>query len=262
EAEYWVKVPSVSGTVDTEIYIYYTTTVTADGAEPESVWDENYMGVWHLKEDPSGAAPQIKDSTSNGIDLTAYGTPTQGDAKVGEGTNFDNDESLRYSSGIYPTTAMTFESWVYWDARLSNVDSVLGEVAGTDYSLTVSNEDLTNTWRGWIYNTSDALGAVNGGTNSAVLDTWAYMVLKYDGSYVRLYKDGEEIGTAAALTGNIKAQGGEFQIASYVSNYRDWDGMIDEARFSFAARSASWIKASYNSGNGTLLACGDEEVLP
>ena len=41
-AEYWVKVPSVSGTVNTEFYIYYGNSGAADGADPTNVWDANF----------------------------------------------------------------------------------------------------------------------------------------------------------------------------------------------------------------------------
>jgi hypothetical protein len=54
----WVKVPTVSASSDTIIYIYYGNAVCADQwATDGSTWLSNYRGVWHFKEDPSGAAP-------------------------------------------------------------------------------------------------------------------------------------------------------------------------------------------------------------
>jgi hypothetical protein len=63
----WVLVPSLSGSADTDIYMYFgNSSVTSPTESPTDVWDSNYVGVWHLNEDPSGTAPQMKDSTSNG----------------------------------------------------------------------------------------------------------------------------------------------------------------------------------------------------
>ncbi|MCG6945128.1 MAG: DUF2341 domain-containing protein, partial [Deltaproteobacteria bacterium] len=48
----WVLVPSLSGTVDTDIYMYFgNSNVTSPTESPTDVWDSNYKGVWHLKED-------------------------------------------------------------------------------------------------------------------------------------------------------------------------------------------------------------------
>jgi intein/homing endonuclease len=69
-AEYWVKVPSVSDSADTYIYLYYRTEDTADGADPENVWDSNYKAVHHLKD---ATTSTVLDSTSNNNDGTKKG---------------------------------------------------------------------------------------------------------------------------------------------------------------------------------------------
>ncbi|PIQ07034.1 MAG: hypothetical protein COW72_01295, partial [Candidatus Nealsonbacteria bacterium CG18_big_fil_WC_8_21_14_2_50_37_10] len=81
-AEYWVKVPSVSGTVNTEFYIYYGNSGAADGADPTAVWDANFKGVWHLKDKTSTT---IGDSTTNANDGTKYAVnePIEVDGKIG-----------------------------------------------------------------------------------------------------------------------------------------------------------------------------------
>jgi hypothetical protein len=48
----WVKVPSVSSSVDTTIRMYYGDSDIVDSTEDaEGVWDTNYIGVWHLEEE-------------------------------------------------------------------------------------------------------------------------------------------------------------------------------------------------------------------
>src|SRR2546422_10741998 len=58
----WVKVPSVSSSAATVIYMYYGNAGAANQQNAVNAWDANYLAVWHLKEDPSGTAPQMKDS--------------------------------------------------------------------------------------------------------------------------------------------------------------------------------------------------------
>ena len=63
---FWVKVPTISHTSDTIIYIFYgNSSVTTDQSNKTAVWDSNYKGVWHLNE-TSGTVNY--DSTSNNID--------------------------------------------------------------------------------------------------------------------------------------------------------------------------------------------------
>ena len=69
-AEYWVKVPSVSDSADTYIYLYYRTEDTADGADGENVWDSNHKAVHHLKD---ATTSTVLDSTSNNNDGTKKG---------------------------------------------------------------------------------------------------------------------------------------------------------------------------------------------
>jgi len=78
----WVRVPSLAAT--STLYVYYgnsaVTTfqgnVTSNGVT--GVWDTNYLGVWHMKENPAGTAPQMTDSTSNAKHGTSFGTMTSG----------------------------------------------------------------------------------------------------------------------------------------------------------------------------------------
>ncbi|MCH8874857.1 DUF2341 domain-containing protein, partial [candidate division KSB1 bacterium] len=70
KAEIWVKVPTVSSSSNTSIWVWYN---KAGATQPpaaavygsESVWDANYMGVWHLKESGNGTADEFADTTGN-----------------------------------------------------------------------------------------------------------------------------------------------------------------------------------------------------
>jgi Domain of unknown function (DUF2341) len=66
ELELYVKIPSLSSVVETEIYIYYGNAGAAEANDADT-WNADYGVVYHLKEDPAGTAPQAKDSTANAV---------------------------------------------------------------------------------------------------------------------------------------------------------------------------------------------------
>jgi hypothetical protein len=76
KVEIHVKVPTVSASSNTTYYLWYK---KAGESQPaidstygaENVWNANYLGVWHMQQDPTGGAPQFLDSTSNDNDGTA-----------------------------------------------------------------------------------------------------------------------------------------------------------------------------------------------
>jgi hypothetical protein len=113
----WVRIPSLSATAYTDLRMWYGKSSATDTSNPTGVWDCNYKGVWHLKEDPSGTAPQMKDSTSNANHGTSYGSMTSGDqvaGMIGGALEFDgsNDE-IRFSSAMLgDRTAWSITAWM------------------------------------------------------------------------------------------------------------------------------------------------------
>jgi hypothetical protein len=105
----WVNVTSLGGDEDTILYRYYNNSKCVSQQEVENVWDSNFKLVQHLQEEPSGSAPQMKDSTPNDNDGTSGGSMTSADQITGQidgsldfdGTNdyvdCGNNESLNIS---------------------------------------------------------------------------------------------------------------------------------------------------------------------
>lgn len=63
----WVRVPVLSGTTNTVLYMYYgNSSVSSPTQNPTGVWDSNFKGVWHLNESPAdNTTGGHKDSTAN-----------------------------------------------------------------------------------------------------------------------------------------------------------------------------------------------------
>ena len=53
-----------------------------------AVWNAGYRGVWHLKEDPAGAPPQMKDSTANVNHGAAEFAPVQTPGQIDGSRSF------------------------------------------------------------------------------------------------------------------------------------------------------------------------------
>jgi hypothetical protein len=75
--EMWVKIHQLPAAIDTEILVWYDGVSTEPAADSaygsQAVWNDNYKLVYHFNDTPSGAAPQIKDSTANGNHGTVHG---------------------------------------------------------------------------------------------------------------------------------------------------------------------------------------------
>ncbi|MCK4919255.1 MAG: DUF2341 domain-containing protein, partial [Candidatus Pacebacteria bacterium] len=119
----WVKVPTLSSSTNTTIYIYYTnSSITTSQENISGVWDDggsnNFKMVQHLSEDPSTGAPQSIDSTQYNNDGTSGGTMTSGDQVTGRidgSLDFDGvDDKITISddSTLDITNTITLSTWV------------------------------------------------------------------------------------------------------------------------------------------------------
>ena len=131
QAWLWVKVPSVSNTSNTDLYLYYdnshadNTAYVDDTSTGNSVnvWDSSFKMVQHMRDDTTSS---IVDSTSNDNDGTKTGAgepavTTSG--KISDAQDFDgsNDyiETVSSSSemGVDSSNTMTVSAWVNPDVN-------------------------------------------------------------------------------------------------------------------------------------------------
>src|SRR5208337_2006775 len=89
----WVNVPNLTnGTV---IYAWYgQPSVSTLQTTPSATWSNNFMAVYHLQENPAGAAPQMNDSTANANHATMNGAvlaSQQQPGEIGGSVNFEGN---------------------------------------------------------------------------------------------------------------------------------------------------------------------------
>lgn len=270
EAWLWVKIPSISSSTDTEFYMYYGNADALSGEDPENVWNSNFKGVWHMDEDPSGTPPQVDDSTGGTAhDGTSHGSMTSGDqisAKVDGGLDFDgayneNDGDwieIPHHSDLMPTSAITLEMWVNISDETTARTPVSKVTVGSNGYMMYLSENEEAVFFAYGLSTSNS-----GATSSLTVGNWYYLVGVYDGSYLRIYVNGTQANSNSA-TGSISENIQSLDFARYASNGGShgmyWGGSLDEVRISNSARSAGWIKATYESEIDDLLSFGSEET--
>ena len=267
----WVKVPSVSYDADTELYLYYD----ADHADNDShvgdttdavthnVWDANFVGVWHMAQDPNGdAADCIKDSTSNANDGTPAGTMLTADlvdGKVGKALDFDgSDDCVTVADNItfaIPST-ITLECIIKSDVdqTTATVQTAVQDNGFGLYFGHASNDDYKG-----VFGFLDSLDTWYHGDGPVVIskDVYHHFVGSYNDADIKTYLDGAEAASNTIGSVSIRNSTDDFCFGS--SDTRNFDGITDEVRLSKIARSAPWIKATYHSNFDSLVTFGAEE---
>ena len=269
EAWLWVKVPGISATEDTILYIYYDNTqpdntdyVGDPGETPaQNVWDDNFKLVTHMKDGPDSS--HIRDSTSNGNDGTkkAAGEPTEADGKIGKAQGFDGENDYINCGTDTSITnipdRITVEAWV--------------KINSTGYMNVI--EKYTNDYRIYIVSPNRPRAYTDGLSNPSLywaaedtldVGVWYHLTYTYDKdggvNNYRTYLNGR-LSSQSTVTGTITT-GGTVYLGSLAGVTYFLDGFLDEVRISNVARSAAWIKATYETGRDDLLDFGSEETQP
>src|SRR3989304_9730187 len=201
----WVKVPSLSSSVDTVLYMYYGNLAAANQEDASGVWDANFMMVQHLEE----VSGTHYDSTVNGNDGTAVNGVVRGTTgKIDGADTFDGSDdyvTVPHSSTLTNfTEAFTVEAWIRMDTT-SRRQGILNKW------VTTGNQ------RGWFleYHNTNRLGFFVSQTGSAypyyyangftpTVGTWYYVVVVWrSGQNASFYVNGNQIPTTSATGGTV-----------------------------------------------------------
>lgn len=263
----WVKVPTLSYTTDTVIYMYYG---NASATEPtasstygsQNVWTNSFSAVWHLDETGSGTAGDYKDSTSNAnasTNTTDQPTVTTS-GKINSAESF-NGTSSYISAGnnaVLNTAQFSVDFWVYTDTY------------GIAWNTFLAKE-IWGTSKGWLFYraTTGNLIFTRGGTDedisAPITDGWHHVVGTYNGTVFQLWIDGSSGGSKTAsfsVANTAPFYFGSRHGSDGTGNADYGKGILDEVRFSSAARSSGWVGTEYNnqSSPSTFATAGSQET--
>ncbi|MHA2101685.1 MAG: DUF2341 domain-containing protein, partial [Candidatus Kariarchaeaceae archaeon] len=110
----WIRIPELSTSSDTIIFMYFSNSGSPVQENPNGVWDNNYVGVWHLNETNNGSLA-FKDSTAFGNNGSDSGNPTLGSSGIiNNAIDFDGTDdhiTIIDNTNIDITDKITIEAW-------------------------------------------------------------------------------------------------------------------------------------------------------
>jgi MSHA biogenesis protein MshQ len=251
----WVEVPTVSASVDTEIYVYYGNGAAANQWDIAGTWETGFKGVWHLHNDFLDSTQYNNNGSNNGS--------TDATGKIGDGQNFAGSQWVQapHSSSLNITgTQITVSAWVRLSQLLGDDAGVVLKSSDSPYEIHLGVESSeTGNFR------IDAGGSGYCRINTASLNvgTWYYLTGTYDGATTRIYLNGNQAATCSSQSGNINANTQPVVIGRRaIGDLRWFYGDIDEPRMTEAARSADWILTEFNNQNSpaSFYGVGPEET--
>ena len=244
----WVKIPSLSNSVDTEIFMFYGNSSVAVDPSSAAVWTTpGYDGVWHLHDDVSDASGNGNNGVNNGS------TDVSPANNSGDGQNFvDPNHWIELPNHPNRSGSFSYSGWIRTNDRGRSGQRIICD-------------DATNASRGHAISVGDpGAGRIRfyirglGGTSldSPALianNTWHHVAGTYNVSngFKALYVDGAlaasvtNVGTMNGAAGNASIGG---EVAAGESGNR-FHGDLDEIRSFPGALSASWIATEYNNQN-------------
>lgn len=256
----WVKIASVSHTVDTPYYVGVgDATITTFQGNVNGTWDSNFQRVWHL---PNGTSLSANDSTVNANNGTINGATAVAGAVDGaasfvsassqyidmgaSNTALSNQDLFTIEFFFKPTTLsvgqMVLSQWVNTLAFIVQSDN-------TDPSKFLVATNDVNTGFG-VYTSNSVMTA---GVRNYFALTWASLNIPGNTSLWNVYKDGTASGANVATNAclAIRPSSDHLQMGAIgntsISNFLD--GVLDEVRISKSIRSADWIATTWNTTN-------------
>ena len=254
ETKAWVRIPNVSSTEDTVIYVFYgNSSISSYQGNASGTW-QDYYSVYH-NEMASGTAT---DSSGNGRHMTAYGTPTYQSSTTKLGiysVEFNGSNNLFYDDTDWNTSTpseYSMSTWIRYDTFQSAPLGTFGSMFDSYVSLFFRgyNSGGTNYFRmrnstTGVYTTMDV--------SPYSADTWYHIVGTWSQSENKayFYINGSEVANQATSG----TSSGTPSVQNTMTGYRTtggsqfMDGWVDEMWYGEKHKSAAMVAAEYSNQN-------------
>jgi hypothetical protein len=221
----------------------------AAGAEP-------LRGQWHLENPSCSDAPCFyPDSSGNDLTATGVNSPSTVPGRFGGAQHMINKQSF-LTAGSRPLLQpekVTVVAWVRASGTPGTVESVVGQGASagcgfSSYAIYTGGSSQASGLRFYIYNGTSLFVTPPAG-NGIWDGQWHMAAGTFDGTAVRLYIDGQQVGSGTPASGSIGyglTANNEFVIGNYAdpnacSEQTQFAGDVDEVRLYSRALSAAEI---------------------
>jgi hypothetical protein len=257
-AAIWVRLDTLhAGKADQYITMHWGPSSAAGPMRPRPVFDTaaGFAGVWHLGEE----AP---DTVANGLYKDATGAGSDGDDRIadtsragviGAGHGLDSGDYIvapHPSERLNMAGAFTLSAWFRTDgkrmgsggAEMLSVGDNYGFRLERDSTLQVSfwpDKPPPASGDNWYYLNAKSPGILDG--------QWHQAMAVFDGSTLRSYCDGQEVGNLAVAYG----VGMQFPLNVTMGKHGngkrgfEYQGDLDEVEIHSVARDADWARLSY-----------------
>jgi len=273
-AQIWVKVPSVSASGDTSVYVWWDTSGTdsqpsvTDTYGRNAVW-ANYERVYHLEESVSTATGHYVDSSGNQdgtLNNSTNISTTTGPAGLGTAFASSNKDDVEYgiSTNYFPSSSTgTLQFFI----NLTDV------VEATGFGSTQGADDRSNR-RFYVGVEQDGnffAGLGTGFCGLGTLDvacgysdgTWHHIAMAADSGTARIYSDGSQVNTFSYTFSGTSTLDFTIGYRNREPHATALDGATDEYRVSNEVISAAQLDAEYtNQTTPSLFVAPVEPVAP
>jgi hypothetical protein len=265
----WVKVPALSSSTDTVIYMYYgnsgateTTATSAYGSQ--NVWktdgvDTSTAMVQHMKDATTSTITDSTANANNGTKKAANEPIATSSGQIDGAQTFDGtDDYVDASNGasLNITNAITVEAWV--KIPVLGIEQIIVSKPSLSlvvpYQLIITSSKRVDFRAYFSGSWSETIGSTN-----ITANTYYHMVGVYDGTKLLSYLNG--VFQSSKNIASLPTNSGSVSIGKYSSQY--FSGSIDEVRVYNRALTAQEITTQYNNENSpsTFYTLGSEVYL-
>ncbi|HWB82615.1 MAG TPA: DUF2341 domain-containing protein [Bryobacteraceae bacterium] len=244
----WVRIPSLSHTADTVLYMWYgNSAITSSQENRTGVWDTTFTAVYHLG---NGITLSGADSTAGNHNGTIVGA-TAATGQVGGAANFVGSSGQYIDIGNLGARPVrgAISMWLKAPARANYPNAFttapLGESACGNAGIRFELHSDGYFGAATGADNASCTGGLIGPAFTNAFTVWHYVTVTWDSSanIETVYYD----GTASLNTSNTywATNFGSVKIGVGWSTSRYWSGQIDEVQLSNTNRSADWIATEY-----------------
>lgn len=212
----------------------------------------NLQDWWDMEE--SGLNTRIDSIKTANTGTVSGATLVSG--KFNQAYSFDGDDQITTTDVALSGNNVTFASWInIASAGATTCNTIIGKGDGNNGSITDYVFQVGWSGSGCTGGYADLFigGSWHTFANTFTLDTWYHMVATYDGSNVKMYINGAQIGANSAETDAIYNSAETMRIGRQGTNTssNNFRGSLDEVRIYNTALTASEVAALY-AGSGPL----------
>jgi biopolymer transport protein ExbB len=242
----WIKVPQVTGALNTEkIWMYYGNENAVAASDTSGTYDVNMAMVHHFQ----AGNNYLNDETAYGNRFTSSASVEEPASLIGNGMRFTGEGGaslpVSTSTQLVPGSGITVSFWVKPD---DNSSAVLFTHSDGNNEIKVMNNAGTLTARLVSSNGEEFVTQAVAGFTPA---SWHHVSVTTTVSRLALYLDGNE---GSAVEAQIPEIGGQIIFGADINGNFPFKGIMDEIQYSNIARPADYIKLlAVNQGMGDKL---------